>query len=172
MQDGDDRGSFLPNDLSNREHLLYFWDISEEEGVLGNMLNMLAKDVAVDCHGNLTVDTSDVQHKRKKTVQEETEQNERKTFRESIGNSMKSIAVTQLKENLRVTLETAAKCEVKALAEQNERVKEVYERLQRDQEALASDIRAEIDAFTSSRARAKDPDNDKDAADTNKRSKH
>ena len=64
------------------------------------MLNILAKVVAVDCHGNLTVDTSRVQHKRKKTVQEEAKRSEQKNFRQSIGNSMKLIAVTQLKENL------------------------------------------------------------------------
>lgn len=148
MQDGDNRGSFLPNDVSNREHLLYFWDLSEEEGVLGNMLNILAKDVAVDCHGNLTVDTSRVQHKRKRTIQDEAEQSERKAFRDSLGSSMKSIAMTQLKENLRVTLEMAAKYEVKALTEDNLSIKAVYERMKREQESMANDIRAEIAAFT------------------------
>jgi len=124
----------------------------------GKHVNILAKDVAVDCHGNLTVNTSRILNKRKKTIQDEAEQTERKAFRKSLGNSMKSIALTQLKENLRVTMETAAKCEVKALTEQNPPVKRVCQRLKKEQEKLAAGLKKEIAEFT--KATATDGDGD------------
>jgi len=143
----------LPNDVQNREHLLYFWDLSEEEGVLSNMLNILAKDVAVDCHGNIAVDTSQVQNKRKKSEEEKADLKERKAFRDSIGISMQSIAITQLKENLQVTLVTAAKYEVKALTEENDRVKAVYNRLKSEQDEMAKGIREELALFVAAAAK-------------------
>ena len=116
--------------------------------MLGNMLNILAKDVVVDCHGNLTVDTSQVQHKRKKSEQEAAELDDQKAFRENIGTSMKSIAVAQLKENLRITTETAAKCEVKSLTEKDVHIKRVYKRLKKEQDEMAYEIRKEIAVMT------------------------
>jgi len=121
------------------------------------MLNILAKDVMVDCHGNLTVDTSQVQNKRKKSTQEAEELDDRKAFRENIGTSMKSIAVTQLKENLRITTETAAKCEVKSLTEKNVRIKRVYKRLKKEQEEMAQETRKEIAVMTGQPLKEKQP---------------
>lgn len=119
----------------------------EEEGLLNKMLNILAKDVAVDCHGNLTIDTAKVQNKRKKSAEEREEAQERRAFRVSLSASMNSIALTQAKENERVATETIAKYQVKLILEENEQVRKVYKQFIKQQEEVLVGIRKHIGAM-------------------------
>ena len=149
-QDGDNRGSFLHSDLANKEHLLYFWHLADTEGILKNMLNVLAKDVRIDCDGHMRVDTSQVQHKRKKP-DDDAEQKDRQNFRAGLNQAMTSVAITAIRENLRATIAKAAECEVNALVEMNEKVRLVCERLQKQQEDIAKEIKEELDQEMSNR---------------------
>jgi len=97
-QEGDNHTSFLHK--ANKEYLVYFRYLADTEGILKNMLNVLVKDVRIDCDGKMRVDTSQVQHKRKKSVKEEDKQKDRKTFRIGLNQSMSTVAITALRENL------------------------------------------------------------------------
>lgn len=121
-QDGDNRQSFLNSDRANQEHLLHFWHMSDTEGILENMLNVFAKDVRIDCDGQMRVATSGVQHKRKKTSEEEDEVKERKAFRVGLNQSASTVAITAIRENLAATMSKAADYEIKALTEQNPKI--------------------------------------------------
>jgi len=135
----------LSGDRANQEHLLHFWHLSDTEGVLKNMLNVLAKDVRVDCDGNLNVDTTQVQHKRKKTQEEEDEAKDRKSFRHGLNQSMSTVAITAIRENLAATVSKAAEYEIKALTESDPSIKAVYTRLMNEQKEMAKDIKKELD---------------------------
>lgn len=74
MDYGDNRANFLRKDYYNKEYLLYFWHMSDQHGILSNMLNVLSKDVAVDCDGNLFLNTAAVQHRRKRTLEQEEDE--------------------------------------------------------------------------------------------------
>ena len=64
--------NFVNTHLGQRSHHAYFWDISQEVGVLDNVLNVLLDDVAADCD-NVPTGTAKVQNKRRKIDLEETE---------------------------------------------------------------------------------------------------
>ena len=70
---------------------------------------------------------------------------DRKNFRLGLNQAMSSVAITALRENLRAILAKAAEYEVQALTEMNEKIKSVYERLQKEQEAMAKEIKEELE---------------------------
>ena len=90
------------------------------------MLNVLSKDVSIDCDGKVKIDTQSVQHKRKKTVEAEMEAKEKRIWRGDLTSSMKSMAITQAEDNLRKTENEAAEYEVKELEASSMPVKKVY----------------------------------------------
>jgi hypothetical protein len=59
LRDGNNRCTFLdilgPHKKKNKEHLLYLWAMSDKYNILSNVLNVLAKDVAVDSSGAIRV---------------------------------------------------------------------------------------------------------------------
>jgi len=90
------------------------------------MLNVLSKDVSIDCDGKVKIDTQSVQHKRKKTVEAEMEAKEKRIWRGDLTSSMKSMAVTQAEDNLRKTENEAAECKVKELEASTTPVRKVH----------------------------------------------
>jgi len=90
------------------------------------MLNVLSKDVSIDCDGKVKIDTQSVQHKRKKTVEAEMEAKEKRIWRGDLTSSMKSMAITQAEDNLQKTENEAAECEVKELEASTTPVRKVH----------------------------------------------
>ena len=117
--DGDNRASFLCKDYQNKEHLLYLWHIADSEDILSNMLNVLSKDVSVDCDGNIFVNTAGTQNKRKKTAAEEQELNERTKFRRKLGQSLDRLSISAMVEKIDQIESRAIDFELKALTEQD-----------------------------------------------------
>ena len=92
LEEGDNRMNFVKTHLGQRSHHAYFWDISEEVGVLDNVLNVLSDDVAADCD-NVPSGTATVQNKRRKIdleAKEEADMN----LRIRVQQSLDSIAVS------------------------------------------------------------------------------
>ena len=142
--DGDNRTSFLPRKHRNTEHLLYFWHLSDTENILCTMLNVLSKDVSVDCDGKVKIDTQSVQHKRKKTVDAEMEAKEKRVWRGNLSSSMKAMAITQAEDNLRKTENEAAEHEVKELEAATTPVRNVYKRRKEELQKRAGELLVDL----------------------------
>ena len=144
-EDGDNRANFLPKKQHNKEHLLYFWHLSDTENVLSAMLNVLSKDVSVDCDGRVAIDdTQSAQNKRKKTVEVEKELEDKRAFRGDLSSSMKAMAITQAEDNLRKTQNEAAEYEVKELEAATTPVKKIYQRRKDELQKRAQELQDDI----------------------------
>lgn len=108
---GDNRASFLRN---HKEHILYFWDLSDKEDIMGPVLNVLSKDVSVDCDGNIAVDTSKTQFKRKPKDAIGGDDADRKRFRDMVGQGFGSWAATS--KDMTAHSKTMAEAETKRAA--------------------------------------------------------
>ena len=81
--------------------MLYLWHLADTAGIMAKLLNVLSKDVAADCHGNLYVSTRHVQHRNKRKAAEDSEREDVKLFRRSIQTSFEHLAMTN--SNLALT---------------------------------------------------------------------
>ena len=97
--DGDNRASFIQVHLGHRVHHLYLWHLADKMGVLQHVLNVLSCEVAGDSD-NPPKGTSKVQRKRKSTIEDEEEREDRRQFRRHISASMSVIAVASHMEAL------------------------------------------------------------------------
>lgn len=59
-KDGDNRSAFVVQHLGHCIHHLYLWHLSDEMGVLSNVLNKLSKNVATES-SKVPADTAQVQ---------------------------------------------------------------------------------------------------------------
>jgi hypothetical protein len=122
---GDDRASFVS---TGNEHLLYLWYISEQMGVLNNVLQVLDADVSANGGGRVPRDT---QARRKASVeQDEKERQERNAFRVAIGNSLKSITYTTMLAELSKEEECIMTCTLalmEAEDKDDDRKRKLYE---------------------------------------------
>jgi len=108
------------------------------------MLNVLSKDVSVDCDGKVKIDTQSVQHKRKKTVDAEMEAKEKRVWRGNLSSSMKAMAITQAEDNLRKTENEAAEHEVKELEAATTPVRNVYKRRKEELQKRAGELLVDL----------------------------
>jgi len=104
------------------------------------MLNVLSKDVSVDCDGKVKIDTQSVQHKRKKTVDAEMEAKEKRVWRGDLSSSMKAMAITQAEDNLRKTENEAAEYKVKELEAVTTPVRNVYKKRKEELQKRAGEL--------------------------------
>jgi hypothetical protein len=90
---GDNRASFLEG---AQPHILYLWHkANSDSGVLGNMLQVLAIAVAVDCDTVGHTDCSEVMHKRKAGDKTEEEIKEQTQFCKSVGGALTRFATNE-----------------------------------------------------------------------------
>ena len=151
LEDGDNRASFLRREYYNREHLLYLWHLADTLGILSNMLNVLSKDVAIDCDGEIIVSASLIQKKRKKEEDETTDDtasgDDRKQvliYRRHTSTALNYLAISEMKDTLLKTWETATSYEIKALEAPTDRHKQIYEREQKIHEYAALKIQDDL----------------------------
>lgn len=146
LEDGDNRANFLRREYYNKEHLLYLWHLADTLGLLSNMLNVLAKDVAIDCDGQIEVSTSLVQKKRKKPAAAsfEEERLDRKVHRRRTATALTFLALSDMKDTLMKTWQLAAEFEIKALDASSPLHFQVYKKQQASYEKEAKKIQDDL----------------------------
>lgn len=154
--DGDNRGSFLAvlgtKHSKNREHLLYLWHLVDMHGILHNVLNVLAKDVAVDGSGRVSVgDITAVKYKRKQTLDKEAEKKEQRAVRHKLGSAFDVFAAASTQDsitNKRAEIarleKELANTEISMLKESSKAVQKVYKKLYKRQMAHIKVLTEEI----------------------------
>jgi hypothetical protein len=166
-EDGDNRANFLRTDYYNKEHLLYLWHLGDTLGILSNMLNVLSKEVAIDCNGEIEVSCSLVQRKRKKpkpVVADDTERLDRNRFRQQTSTALSFMAVSAMKAELSRALEFGTLYEIKALDATLAAHRRVYDRKRVEQEVIASGIRSDLDRMEAAVAINEEQDQDQEEA--------
>ena len=158
MEQGDTRSAFL---RENKPHLLYLWHLADTMDILSNVLNVLSKDVQVDCE-NIRTDLatrkkkrssggSSTAKKRKKTRTDNEEPPAPTVAAVSMGNSLASMAIDSKEGNMRQTLVTADGYMLRALeAEDNTALKSKLEELSEKYYDIAAGIQSEINALKGS----------------------
>jgi hypothetical protein len=127
--------------------------MTDKYNILSNVLNVLAKDVAVDSSGAIRVGASEPQNKRKAAEERAAAERSTKEFRSRAGAAMQAFARAASEETLlakRSALanleERAAETEVKMITAENERVKAVFENLLNKQRGHIAQLKKEIEA--------------------------
>ena len=91
QKDGDNRSAFIQLHLGHRPHHLMLWHWADEMGVLSNCINVLSAEVGAD-GDNVHVDTAKVQKKRSREVEDKDDREEKKAFRNTLGDAITGLA--------------------------------------------------------------------------------
>ena len=148
LQDGDNRANFLRREHANKEHLLMLWHLGDTQGLLSNMLNVLSKEVSIDCDGNIIVDTAQVQTKRKK-AEEESDRKEKKAFRTGVARSMERLSYASVQDSLRLARKQAMELEIKYIEATSTSRKEVYKKMLDLEQENLEDLKKQVDFMNS-----------------------
>ena len=144
LEDGDNRANFLKDNYWNKEHLLYLWHLGDTLGILDNMLNVLSKDVSVDSEGKVSVNCLLVQKKRKKTLKDEAEREERAVFRRGSMRALNELAIAAKQDNYMKLQERGEDYEIRALEETRPYYKDIYKRRMKEYKERAQEVAKEI----------------------------
>jgi hypothetical protein len=95
--EGDDRTSFIQPSKGHAFHLLYLWYMIEKHQIISEVLCIIDTAVSADGCNQVPRDTQAVNHNKQKADEEIIERKKKNRFRDSLGCSMRSIAVTTKK---------------------------------------------------------------------------
>lgn len=150
LEAGENRGNFL--DSMTKEHILYFWYLSDKNELLKNVLNVIAETSSADSENyQTTSDSSDtVVSNNKKRKSEAVEANE---FRIVMGDALSNMSVASLMEQLRSAEAQAMKYEELFITTDNERLKILYAKYNHKEEQRVLEIQAAVDQVKKQRAK-------------------
>jgi len=121
------------------------WHLADTQGLLSNMLNVLSKEVSIDCDGNIIVDTAQVQTKRKKSAEEEADKKEKKAFRTGVARSMERLSYASVQDSLRLARKQAMELEIKYIEAESTSRKEVYKKMLDLEQENLEDLKKHVD---------------------------